>query len=554
MMAAHARPKPALLTVDDDRDVLRAVQRDLRRHFAEDYRVLAASSGGEALEILHELKDRDEQVALLLVDQRMPGMSGVDLLEKAVGLFPGSKRVLLTAYADTDAAIAAINRARLDYYILKPWHPPEERLYPVLDDLLDDWRAHFPAGFEGPTVIGLRWSADSHRIRDFLARNQVPYRWLDVETNEEARRLVDNQPATRLPVVVLGDGTRLEHPSNAEIARAITSAAPMETPYFDLVIVGAGPAGLAAAVYGAWEGFSTALVEREAPGGQAGQSALIENYLGFPRGLSGADLSRRALAQARRFDVRLIWPSEATELKVSDGYHVLRLADGNEISCRALVVATGVAYRRLEVPGARRLEGAGVYYGGTTAEARVCEGQELYIVGGANSAGQAAISFAQYVSVVHLLVRADMLEKSMSRYLIPQIEATPNIEVHLNSEIAEVHGENHVEALTIKDNRSGATDRAAANAVFVFIGAAPFTDWLDGAVARDERGFILTGPDMLRRSDRWALDRSPFLLETSAPGVFAVGDARANAIRRVASAVGEGSIAVQFVHRYLASS
>jgi thioredoxin reductase (NADPH) len=545
--------KPVLLTVDDEPDVLRAVRRDLVRHFAQDYRVLTASSGGEALDALRELRERGDRVALLLVDQRMPGLSGVELLEKAMALHPDAKKVLLTAYADTEAAIAAINRVRLDYYILKPWHPPEERLYPVLDDLLDEWRGRFPS-FEGPTIVGMRWSAASHGIRDFLARNQHPYRWLDVETNEEARDLVSQSPEARLPLVLLPGGERLESPTNVELARKLEILKPVEAPYFDLVIVGAGPAGLAAAVYGASEGLSTALVEREAPGGQAGQSHLIENYLGFPSGLSGADLSHRAVMQARRFDVRMVSPAEATHMEVSNGYRIVRLADGTELSCRVLIIATGVSYRRLEVPGASDFEGIGIYYGGTVVEARSCIGQDVYIVGGANSAGQAAVYFANYARRVHLLCRAGTLAVSMSRYLVAQIEATPNIEVHVNTEVAEVHGDNHLEGLTLVDNASGETRRVPSGGVFVFIGADPHTRWLEGVVARDERGFIPTGTDMLRAARGWPLDREPFLLETSVPGVFAVGDVRANSIRRVATAVGEGSIAVQLIHRYLATT
>jgi thioredoxin reductase (NADPH) len=545
--------KPVLLTVDDEPDVLRAVRRDLVRHFAQDYRVLAASSGEEALDALRELRDRGDRVALLLVDQRMPGLSGVELLEKAMVLHPDAKRVLLTAYADTEAAIAAINRVRLDYYILKPWHPPEERLYPVLDDLLDEWRGRFPA-FEGPTIVGMRWSAASHAIRDFLARNQHPYRWLDVETNEEARALAAQSPDAHLPLVLLPGGERLESPSNVELARKLEILKPVDTPYFDLVIVGAGPGGLAAAVYGASEGLSTALVEREAPGGQAGQSNLIENYLGFPSGLSGADLSRRAVMQARRFDVRMVSPAEATHLEVADGYRIVRLGDGTELSCRVLIIATGVSYRRLQAPGAPEFEGVGLFYGGTTVEARSCIGQDVHIVGAANSAGQAAVYFSQHARRVHLLCRADSLEASMSRYLVTQIEGTPNIDVHVNTEIGELHGDHHLEKLTLVDNRSGATRDVATGGVFVFIGADPHTKWLEGVVARDERGFIPTGTDMLRTTNGWPLEREPFLLETSVPGVFAVGDVRANAIRRVATAVGEGSIAVQLIHRYLATT
>jgi thioredoxin reductase (NADPH) len=543
--------KPALLSVDDDPDVLRAVQRDLRSRYARDYRVLAAASGAEALDTVRELRRRDDPLALMLVDQRMPVMSGIDFLAEAIEIVPEAKRVLLTAYADTEAAIAAINRVGVDHYILKPWQP--EEIYEVLDDLLDDWQAGYRPPYEGVTVVGLRWSADAHRVRDFLARNRVPYRWLELETNEEGQRLAGGASGAQTPLVVLPDGRSLVRPDSAELGGALALFEPVETPYFDLLIVGAGPAGLAAAVYGASEGLATALVEREAPGGQAGQSSWIENYLGFHKGISGAELSRRALTQALRFAVKVISPSEARSARVSGGYRIVRLLDGSELSCRALIIATGVSYQRLDVPGARRLEGLGVYYGASTTEAQACASKDVYIVGGGNSAGQATLYFAEHARAVHLVVRKSSLGASMSHYLVGQIEATPNVQVHTLSEIAEVHGEDHLERVTIRDNAADAYFNADAGGVFVFIGALPYTDWLDGFVARDARGFVPTGPDMKNAGDTWKLAREPFLLETSAPGVFAVGDVRANAIRRVASAVGEGSIAVQFVHRYLAS-
>jgi thioredoxin reductase (NADPH) len=543
--------KPALLTVDDDPDVLRAVQRDLRTRYAKDYRVLAAASGAQALDTVRELEERGDPLALMLVDQRMPGMSGIEFLAEAIQVVPESKRVLLTAYADTEAAIAAINRVGVDHYILKPWQP--EEIYEVLDDLLDDWQAGSRPPYEGVTVVGLRWSAEGHRIRDFLARNRVPYRWLEIETSEEAQRLAGGTSDAQTPLVVLGDGRSLVRPDSAALGEALALFEPVDTPYFDLLIVGAGPAGLAAAVYGASEGLATALVEREAPGGQAGQSSWIENYLGFHKGISGAELSRRALTQARRFEVKVISPAEARSARVSGSYRMLRLADGSELSCRALIIATGVSYRRLDVPGAQRLEGLGVYYGASTTEAQACASKDVFVVGGGNSAGQATLYFADHARTVHLVVRRSSLGASMSHYLVGQIEATPNVEVHTLSEIASVHGEDHIEGVTIRDNAADAYFKSPAGGVFVFIGALPYTDWLDGFVARDRRGFVLTGPDMKISGNAWNLAREPFLLETSEPGVFAIGDVRANAIRRVASAVGEGSIAVQFVHRFLAS-
>ncbi|MDP9072208.1 MAG: FAD-dependent oxidoreductase [Actinomycetota bacterium] len=543
--------RPVLFTVDDDADVLRAVERDLRRRYASDYRVLRADSGASALEALQELKRRATPVALLLVDQRMPGMSGVELLEQAKALFPDVKSVLLTAYADTDAAIDAINRVRLDYYVLKPWDPPEERLYPVLDDLLEDWQAGFHPRFEGIRVIGHRWSPDGHRLRDFLARNLVPYQWLDVEADEEAARLLAaaDGSSARLPVVVLPDGRLLSQPTNLGVADAIGLHTTSDTPFFDVLIVGAGPAGLAAAVYAASEGLETALVEREAPGGQAGQSTLIENYLGFPHGLSGGDLARRALTQARRFGAQLLSPQEVVGLEAHGAARVLELEDGTRLTSEALIVATGVSYRRLDAPGVDRLTGAGVYYGAAMTEGAGCTGTDVFVVGGANSAGQAALYFSRFARSVTMLVRAESLAKGMSRYLIDQIGDTANVEVRLRSAVAAVHGEHSVESVTVQDLDSGEAETRPAGGVFVFIGAEPRTDWLEGVVERDARGFLVTGPDI--SPGRWPEERQPYLLETSLPAVFAVGDVRATSLKRVATAVGEGAIAVQLVHRYL---
>jgi len=548
--------KPVILAVDDDPQVLRAVERDLRRKYARNYRVLRAESGESALDTLGKLKLRGDPVALFLVDQRMPRMTGVEFLEKAIEQFPDAKRALLTAYSDTEAAIRAINEVGLDYYLQKPWDPPEQNLYPNLDDMLGDWRANFRPPFEGIRVVGDRWSPASHRTRDFLARNRVPHRWLDVEGSEEARQLLQNADhgAPKLPLVVYEDGTYDEAPENREIAERIGLRTRAEQQFYDIVIVGGGPSGLAAAVYGASEGLRTVLVEREAPGGQAGTSSRIENYLGFPSGLSGGDLARRAVDQATRFGVEILTPQEVSGVRVEDPYRIVTLADGSEISCYALIVTTGVSYRRLDVPGADRLTGAGIYYGAAQTEAFACKGEEVYVVGGANSAGQAAMFFSNQARKVVMLCRGDDLRKSMSEYLVAQIEDRDNIEVRLNTKVVAVEGDGHLDSISIKNSETGQTETAPASSLFIFIGAAPKTDWLDGVVERDERGFILSGPDLSKNGKRpkgWKLDRDPFLLETSVPGIFVAGDVRHGSVKRCASAVGEGSIAVQFVHQYM---
>ncbi len=547
-----------MLTVDDDPGVSRAVQRDLRRRYGERFRVLRAESGAQALDLLGQVRLREEPVALMVVDQRMPEMNGVELLERAAGLHPAAKRVLLTAYADTQAAIDAINRVSLDHYLMKPWDPPEDQLYPVVDDLLSDWEAGAPRE-EGVRVIGHRWSRDAHETKDFLARNGIPYRWIDAETDGVAAALLSAAGADggRLPVLVFPDGTALEAPSHLEIAQRVGLRTRVDAPFYDLVVVGGGPAGLAAAVYGASEGLRTVLVEREAPGGQAGQSSRIENYLGFPVGLSGADLTRRASAQAQRFGAEILSVSEVVGLEERGPARVARLAGGGEVAAHAILIATGVDYRRLDIPGADRLGGAGIYYGGSRAEALACQDEPVFIVGGANSAGQAAVYFAQYANRVTILYRGDDLGKSMSRYLVDQIARIPTIEVRLGAELVEAHGEESLEALTIADRGTGATERVPARAAFIFIGARPGTDWLEGTVARDDRGFVLAGPD-LRALDgaggagpRWPLERPPLLLESSLPGVFVAGDVRHQSMKRVAAAVGDGSMAVQLVHQYL---
>src|SRR5215218_9145363 len=548
--------KPVILAVDDDPQVLRAVDRDLRRRFAREYRVLRANSGESALDTLGKLKLRGDPVALFLVDQRMPRMTGVEFLEEAIERYPEAKRALLTAYSDTEAAIRAINEVGLDYYLQKPWDPPDQNLYPNLDDMLSDWRADYRPPFEGIRVVGDRWSPDSHRTRDFLARNRVPYRWLDVEGSKEAGEILQNTDhgAPGLPLVVYEDGTYAEAPENREIAEKIGLQTRAEQQFYDLVIVGGGPSGLAAAVYGASEGLKTVLVEREAPGGQAGTSSRIDNYLGFPRGLSGGDLARRAVDQARRFEVEILTPQEVSEVRVEDPYRIVTLSDGTEISCYALIITTGVSYRKLEAPGVERLTGRGIYYGAAQTEALSCKDEDVYIVGGANSARQAAMYFSKQARKVFVLYRGDNLRKSMSHYLVRQLEEQDNIEVLLNTNAAGAEGEEHLERLTVEDSATGETRTVPAHSLYVFIGAAPKTGWLDGVVERDERGFILSGPDLMQDGKRpkgWRPDRDPFLLETSVPGIFVAGDVRHGSVKRCASAVGEGSIAIQFVHQYL---
>ena len=551
--------KPVLLTVDDDPEVLRAIERDLRRKYAGDYRVLRSDSGAAALDIVRELKLRNTPVALFLVDQRMPGLSGVDFLRQAITLFPDAKRVLLTAYADTDAAIAAINEAGVNHYLLKPWDPPEENLYPVLDDLLEDWQATIPRPFEGIRVLGNRWSPDSHNIKDFLARNHVPYQWLDIETSEadaEVRdvvALLDEEEKQSLPLVIFPNGLRLGRPNLSELAENVGLKTRAAEAFYDLAIVGGGPAGLAAAVYGASEGLRTVMVEREAPGGQAGMSSRIENYLGFPSGLSGADLARRAVVQARRFGVEIL-SAEATAIRLEGPYRLLTLADGAELSCHALLVATGVQWRKLDAPGVERLTGAGIYYGAAMTEALSCKDEDVFVVGGANSAGQAALFFSRYARRVVMLVRGSSLASSMSQYLIDQLKKIENVQIEFNSSVAEVHGTDHLEEISVHCSTTNETNKVPANSLFIMIGAAPNTNWLANIVERDERGFILSGPDLMRDGKPpkgWQLDRDPGLLETNVPGIFVVGDVRHGSVKRVASGVGEGSVAISFVHQYL---
>jgi thioredoxin reductase (NADPH) len=548
-MASERRP--AILAVDDEPAVLAAVARDLRRGFGERFRILRAGSGAEALGVLGELRTRGDQVAMLIADQRMPGMPGTEYLVKARMVVPDAKRVLLTAYADTEAAIAAINEVALDYYLLKPWDPPEEQLFPVVEDLLTTWEAGAALEAGGVRIIGHRFSKDSHDLRDFLARNRVPARWLDVERDGEARELlqVAGVAADRLPVALLEDGAVLERPTVLELAERLGVTGRPAQDHYDLVIVGGGPAGLAAAVYGASEGLRTVMVEREAPGGQAGQSSRIENYLGFPAGLSGSDLARRATDQARRLGAELLTVQDAVTLRVEGAGRLIELSGGGMLSANCVLVASGVSYRQLDAPGFAELTGAGVYYGAAMTEARSCADQHVVIIGGANSAGQAAVYFSGYAGKVTMLVRGDSLEKSMSHYLIEQLAALPNVDVRTGSAAVEAEGEdNHLRRLRVR-GPDGAEEMVDADACFVFIGASPRTDWLDGVVARDDRGFILAGLDA--QGPTWPLKRDPYVLETSVPGVFVAGDVRARSIKRVASAVGEGSMAVSLVHQYL---
>jgi thioredoxin reductase (NADPH) len=550
-------PPPILLTVDDDPEVSRSLARDLRQQYGEEYRIRRAESGSGALDALKELKLRDEQVGLLLADQRMPGMTGVEFLEQSRNLYPKARRVLLTAYADTEAAISAINQADVHYYLLKPWDPPQEKLYPVLDDLLEDWKVQDRLKSGGRIrVVGHRWSAPSHEIKDFLTRNQVPFKWLELERDPEAARLLEahGDDEGRLPLVITDTGETLEAPTTLDVARALGLSSEPSLPFYDLIVVGGGPAGLGAAVYGASEGLRTVLVEQEAIGGQAGLSSRIENYLGFPSGIAGGDLARRANTQARRFGAEMLLASEVTGLEVCGAARIVRLADAGELSAHAVLLTTGAAYRRLAAPGVDAFTGAGIFYGATATEAQSVRDEDVYIVGGANSAGQAAVYFARAARSVTIVVRGADLEHSMSHYLIQQIAQLRNVRVQTHSAVVEAGGADHLEWLRIANHQTGVEEKVDTSWLFVFIGAAPCTDWLGKVVLRDENGFVPTGPDLLKDGQLpadWPLERHPYFLETSVPGIFAAGDVRGQSVKRVASAVGEGAMAVMFVHRYL---
>jgi len=547
--------RPTIVTVDDDPLVSQAISRDLRAYYGSDYRVVGVTSGAEALDVLTQLALRARPVALVLADQRMPRMTGIEVLEQAREHAPGAKLLLLTAYADTDVAIRAINDIGLDYYLLKPWDPPEERLYPVLDELLDDWLDENPDHSSDLRLVGHRWSERSYELKTFLTRNHVPYRWHDVELDAEGIRLwgLSGSDPADLPLALVPDAEPMRSPSTIEVAEAIGLRTRAQQPIYDVCIVGGGPAGLAAAVYAASEGLETVVVEREAPGGQAGQSAAIENYLGFPKGLTGAELTRRAMAQVTRFGAEMVLARDVTGFAVRGPARAVLLSDG-AIEARSVIVASGVAYRRLTAPGVEDLTGRGIYYGANASDAAQTAGDDVYVVGAANSAGQAVLNFARHAKRVVLLVRGDSLEAGMSSYLVDRIREHPTVEVRHQAEVAGARGDGHLEGLTLADRGSGATEEVEASWMFVFIGASPRTDWLGEEVIRDEHGFVVTGPEMLGATPSgWRLPRVPYALETSVPGVFAAGDVRLDSMKRVASAVGEGAMAVHLVHRYLAT-
>ncbi len=548
---------PIIFCIDDDPQVLRAITRDIKNQYRKDYKVLSTDVIDEALQTLQELKNKGEVVALFIADQRMPHMDGVSFLVKATAIYSDAKRVLLTAYSDTEAAIKAINEVRLDYYLMKPWDPPEERLFPVIDDLLDDWQNNYKPGFKGIKVIGYQFSPKSHEVKEFLAGNLVPYLWLDAETSSEADQLmkINQMEAKDLPVIFFEDGTHLITPQIRELAEKVGLNPNHKSELYDVVIIGAGPAGLAAAVYGASEGLKTLLIEKHAPGGQAGTSSRIENYLGFPNGLSGADLTRRAITQATRFGTEFLSPQSVKAINEKDGYKIIELEDGTTLNARAVIITTGVNYRKLDTKGMDHFSGAGIYYGAAVTEAASCKDKAVYVVGGGNSAGQAAMYLSKFAKTVTIVIRKPDLTSSMSSYLIDQIKGTQNIMVSGKIEIQEVKGKERLEEIVLVDTETGETTIKPADAVYIFIGTKPYTDWIGGNVIRNSKGFIETGLDVKMNptfGKIWKLDRDPYLLETSAHGIFAAGDVRANAMNRVASAVGEGSMAISFVHKYLA--
>lgn len=554
---AEDKKRPIILSVDDDQQVLRSLKNDLRAEFREDYRIISTASANEALASLPELKKKGEAVALLLSDQRMPEMEGVDFLEKAKQIYPDAKRVLLTAYSDTDAAIKAINDVQLDYYLIKPWDPPSEKLYPVLKDLLSEWERNYKPDFQGVKVVGYQYSPKSHEIKDFLAGNLRPYQWLDIESNSKAQELLDlyNLKRRDLPAAFFEDGTHLQQPDTRQLAEKIGLNPNAKSDLYDVVIIGAGPAGLAAGVYGGSEGLKTLLIEKRAPGGQAGTSSRIENYLGFPAGLSGAELSHRAIAQAKRFGVELLTPQEVVDIKNDGIYKTVMLSDDSKVNTKCIVVTTGVDYRKLQASGVDNFTGAGVYYGAAMTEANGCRDREVYIVGGGNSAGQGAVYLSKFAKKVTILVRKGDLSSTMSSYLIDQINSIENIEVQGKREVVEACGNGHLQKLVLENVENKSRYDVEADALFIFIGAKPITEWLGGKIIRDDKDYIITGRDLFQDDDFrkvWKLDREPFLLETCVPGVFAAGDVRAGAMNRIASAVGEGAMAIKFVHEYLA--
>jgi thioredoxin reductase (NADPH) len=550
---------PFIIIVDDDTQVLRAIQRDIRNEYRDAYRIAATESAVEALEILKELKLKNETVALFISDQRMPEMEGLVFLEKALEIYPDAKQVLLTAYSDIDAAIRAINNVKLDYYLLKPWNPPEEKLYPVLNDLLDDWQAMYKPDHEGIRIIGFQWSPKSHRLKEFLSGNLVPFLWMDIETNNDAEKYLTSANATRsdLPLVVLKDGSFLTDPTINDLASMVGLQQKASAKMYDVLIIGAGPSGLAASVYGSCEGLKTLMIEKSNPGGQASSSSRIENYLGFPTGLSGAELTRRAITQTLRFGTEILTPQQVQNIRVQDGYKIVEMIDGSEIHSKAVVIATGVAYTKLEIPGLENFTGAGVYYGSASVEAHACKNEIVYIVGGGNSACQAALHISKFANEVHILLRGEALKQTAANYLVENISKTPNILIHPFTEIALVSGKKILEQIRLKNTRTGEEKIVAAKALFIYIGAKPGTAWLNDIVLKDERGFILTGRELVKEKSFqkvWKLDREPFLSEASVPGIFASGDVRFGALAGISSAVGEGAMAIRFVRKYLQES
>jgi len=551
--------KPIIFSIDDDQQVLNAIARDLKAKYSREYKIISTTSAREALERITELKNEARPIAMFICDQRMPEMEGVEFLELAIKIYPEAKRILLTAYSDTEAAISAINKIQLDYYLMKPWDPAEDKLYPLLNDLLTDWQRNYKPDFKGIRVIGYQYSPLSHTIKDFLAGNLMPYHWMDIEKNMEANNLleINNLSKDCLPIVLLEDGEILQQPNILTLAESIGTNPEITADVYDVVIIGAGPAGLAAAVYGASEGLRTLVIERKAPGGQAGTSSRIENYLGFPSGLTGADLAQRAISQTRRLGAEFLSPKEVVAIREVDNYKIIVLTDGTEINCRAIIITTGVDYRKLETKGIEDFTGAGVYYGAAITEASACKGQSVYIVGGGNSAGQSAVYLSKFADKVYIVIRKDSLSYTMSTYLIQQIADLPNIEVLTDTEVKEATGDKHLEHLMLENVVTGEKINGPAAALYIFIGAKPYTEWLGGEIQRDPRGFIETGHELKVYKDfsqRWKLKRDPFLLETSTPGIFAAGDVRSGAMNRIASAVGEGSMAISFVHKYLAEN
>jgi thioredoxin reductase (NADPH) len=550
--------RPIIFAIDDDPQVIRAIARDLRSEYKKDYRILSTDSSQEALQSLEELKKQGEEVAIFLSDQRMPEMLGVEFLQQAKDFYPKSKKVLLTAYSDIDAAIKAINDVQLDYYLTKPWDPPKEKLYPVLNDLLDDWQSHYTPDFQGIKIVGYQYSPKSHEVKDFLAGNLIPYQWLDVQNSGKACELLElnNIPEKDLPAVFFEDNSYLVSPSISDIAQKIGMKVEATNQLYDVVIIGAGPAGLAAGVYGGSEGLKTLLIEKRAPGGQAGTSSRIENYLGFPNGLSGSDLTRRAISQAKRLGTEFLSPVEVIDIQLQDQYKIITLSDGSEVRSKSIIISTGVNYRKLEATGVHNFTGAGVYYGAATTEANTCQNKDVYIVGGGNSAGQAAMYLSNYARKVYIVIRKPDLSSSMSQYLIDQINSTENIELLGETVVVEACGSDHLESLVLEDTNTEERRKVEAGALFIFIGNRPFTEWITLDIAKNNKGFIETGQDVMRKEEtkkNWKLEREPFLLETSIPGIFAAGDVRANAMNRVASAVGEGAMAIKLVHEYLAT-